>query len=70
MFGETRLAIPYFQQITLHSKIINIQLQNNSHSTPFFEQSMDYFGKFEAECHLLKIRCSKSSFTKYRGVSV
>ena len=39
MFGETRLATPYFQQITPRSKIINIQLQNNSHSTPFFEQT-------------------------------
>ena len=28
---------------------------------------MNYFGNFGAECHLLKIGCNESSFTKYRG---
>ena len=37
MFGETRLATPYFQQMTLHSKIskiIDTSLQNNRHLAP------------------------------------
>ncbi len=28
---------------------------------------MNYFGNFGAECHLLKIKYSESSFTKHRG---
>jgi hypothetical protein len=30
-------------------------------------QSVNYFGNLGAECHLLKIGCSESSFTKYWG---
>ena len=65
MFGETRFAKPYFQQMILRSKIsklidtcskiIDTQLQNNSHSTPFLEWSVNYFKNFGLECHLLKI---------------
>jgi hypothetical protein len=57
MFGEIRLGISYFQQMILYSKIFKIidtQLQNNSHSTPFLEQSVNYIENFKAECHLLK----------------
>ena len=68
MFGETRLVTPYFQEITLRSKIpkiIDISLQNNSLSNAFLERSVNYFGNFGAECHLLKIGCSESSFTRH-----
>ncbi len=44
MFGETRLAIFYFQQMTLYSKIPKI-----IHTPP---QSVNYFVYFEAECIL------------------
>ena len=68
MFGEIRLGTPYFQQMTLRSKIskiIDTQFQNNSHSTPFLERSVNYFGNFGVECHFLKIGCSEFSFTKH-----
>ena len=58
MFGKIRLVIPYFQQMTLRSKIpkiINTQLQNNSYSILKMERSVNYFENFGAECHLLKI---------------
>ena len=53
--------------MTLRSKIIGTPLQNNSHSTPFLERSVNYFESFGAEYHLLKLECSESSFTKHRG---
>ena len=49
MFGETKLTTPYFQQMTLHSKIP----KNNSHSVPKMEWNMNYF-----ECQLF---CSTTS---------
>jgi hypothetical protein len=39
MFGETRLATLYFQQMTLHSKVSKI-----IHSAPKIELSVNYFG--------------------------
>ena len=45
MFGETRLTIPYFQQMTLHSKIskiIHIPLKK-------MDRNVNYFG---VECEL------------------
>ncbi len=68
MFGKIRLVIPYFQQMTLRSKIpkiINTQLQNNSYSVPKMKRSVNYFENFGAECHLLKIWRNESSFTKH-----
>ena len=68
MFGEIRLVTPYFQRMTLRSeipKIIDTQLQNNSLSTSFFERSVNYFENFGTKCHLLKIGCKESSFTKH-----
>ena len=57
-----------FQQMTFRSKIFKIidtQLQNNSHFTQFLEQSVNYYKNFELECHLLKIECNEFSFTKH-----
>ena len=59
--------------MTLHSKIskiIDIQFQNNSHSTLFFEWSVNYFGNFEAECHLLKIGFASLVSLNVEGVNV
>ena len=44
MFGETRLTIPYFQQMTFHSKIPKI-----IHSAPKMECNVNYYG---VECQL------------------
>ena len=51
----------------LRSKIIDTQLQNNLHSTPFMERSVNYFRNFGVECHLLKIGYTEFSFIKHRG---
>ncbi len=56
-----------FQQMTFRSKIskiIDTQLQNNSHFTKFLEQSVNYYKNFEFNCHLLKIECNEFSFNK------
>jgi hypothetical protein len=36
------------------------------HDQNDLERSVNYFVNFGAECHLFKIGCSKSSFTKHR----
>ena len=51
-------------------KIINTSLQNNLHSNPFLELSMNYFGNPVTECNLLKIRCNKSSLPNIKDVNV
>ena len=69
IFGKTKLVTSYFQQMTFRSKIskiIDTQLQNNSHFTSFLERIVNYFENFEAECYLLKIGYTESSFTKQR----
>ena len=52
MFGETKLATPYFQKMTLHSKIpkiIHTPLQKWSGVWIILELSVNYF---RAECQL------------------
>ena len=61
MFGEIKLVTPYFQQMTLRSKILKII------DTPL---NFDHFG---GGVFFLKIRCVKCNFImnlgRYRGVS-
>ena len=73
MFSETRLGTSYFQQMTLHSKIskiIDTQLQNNLHPTPFLERSVNYFENFRAEYHLLKLSAASLVSPNIGGVSL
>ena len=66
MFGETRPVTPYFQQMIIRSKIPKI-IQSAPKKEWSVKLSVNYFENFGTKCHLLKIGCSESNFTKHRG---
>jgi hypothetical protein len=63
MFGDTRLTIPYFQQMTLRSKNgVKCELFWSGVSI-ILEQSVNYFDHFGGGMFFLKIGCAECNFT-------